>query len=67
VSQRDFLQRLGVDKRAAALKTGSPDKAAAIDSAAARLTDAGPRGMGELFKAMAIADPKLDTLPGFER
>jgi hypothetical protein len=26
----------------------------------------GEHGMGELFKAIAIADPKLGALPGFE-
>ena len=34
--------------------------------AAARLTETGAQGMGELFKALAIADPKLGPLPGFE-
>ncbi len=67
VSQRDFLGRLGIDKRAATLKSrATPDNAAAIDSALARLTEAGPKGMGELFKAFAIADPKFGPLPGFE-
>jgi NADH dehydrogenase [ubiquinone] 1 alpha subcomplex assembly factor 7 len=67
VSQGDFLRRLGIDKRAAILKAGvASDKAGAIDGAAARLTAGGPKGMGELFKALAIADPKLGPLPGFE-
>jgi NADH dehydrogenase [ubiquinone] 1 alpha subcomplex assembly factor 7 len=67
VSQRDFLQRLGIDKRAAALKArAAPEKAVAIDSALARLTAPGPKGMGELFKVLAFADPKLGPLPGFE-
>jgi len=67
VSQRDFLHRLGIDKRAAALKArASTEKAAEIDQALSRLTAAGPGGMGELFKALAIADPRLGPLPGFE-
>jgi NADH dehydrogenase [ubiquinone] 1 alpha subcomplex assembly factor 7 len=67
VSQRDFLGRLGIDKRAATLKSrATPENTAAIDSALARLTEAGPKGMGELFKAFAIADPKFGPLPGFE-
>jgi SAM-dependent MidA family methyltransferase len=67
VAQRDFLRRLGIDKRAAALKARAAiEKGAEIDQALSRLTATGPRGMGELFKAMAIADPKLDPLPGFE-
>jgi NADH dehydrogenase [ubiquinone] 1 alpha subcomplex assembly factor 7 len=67
VSQRDFLRQLGIDKRAAALKSRAPpEKAPEIDSALARLTEAGPKGMGDLFKVLAIADPKFGPLPGFE-
>jgi len=67
ISQRDFLFRLGIDRRATALKeNASPEQALAIDSALSRLTATGPKGMGELFKALAIADPKIQALPGFE-
>jgi NADH dehydrogenase [ubiquinone] 1 alpha subcomplex assembly factor 7 len=67
VSQRDFLRRLGIDKRAAALKArASREKANEIDQALSRLTATGARGMGELFKVLAVADPKIDALPGFE-
>lgn len=67
VSQRDFLRRLGIDQRAVALKSrATPENAAAIDSALARLTEAGPKGMGDLFKVLAIADSKFGPLPGFE-
>jgi len=67
VSQRDFLVRLGIDKRAAMLKArAAPEKSADIDSALARLTATGPKGMGDLFKVLAITDPKLGRLPGFE-
>jgi NADH dehydrogenase [ubiquinone] 1 alpha subcomplex assembly factor 7 len=67
VSQRQWLRRLGIDQRAALLKAhASPGKAAEIDLALSRLTAAGPRGMGELFKVIAIADPKLHPVPGFE-
>jgi SAM-dependent MidA family methyltransferase len=67
LSQRDFLLHLGIDKRAAALKINAPrEKAVEIDVALARLIAGGKRGMGELFKALAIADPKLGVLPGFE-
>jgi SAM-dependent MidA family methyltransferase len=66
VTQRDFLRRLGIDKRAATLKArASREKAREIDQALSRLTAAGPKGMGELFKALAITDPKIDALPGF--
>jgi NADH dehydrogenase [ubiquinone] 1 alpha subcomplex assembly factor 7 len=67
LSQRDFLLGLGIEKRAAMLKSqAAPEKVAEIDSALARLTATGPTGMGELFKVLAIADPKLGALPGFE-
>jgi NADH dehydrogenase [ubiquinone] 1 alpha subcomplex assembly factor 7 len=67
VQQRDFLLALGIDKRAATLKAGLPrDKALEIDMALSRLTEPGAKGMGELFKALAITDPKLVSVPGFE-
>jgi SAM-dependent MidA family methyltransferase len=65
--QRDFLLRLGIERRAEALKArAAPEQVAAIDSALARLLDAGSDGMGRLFKAIAFAHPKLGALPGFE-
>ena len=68
VPQRDFLFHLGIYERAARLKAGTTDdKAIEIDLALSRLIAAGPRGMGELFKALAIADPRLGPLPGFEK
>jgi NADH dehydrogenase [ubiquinone] 1 alpha subcomplex assembly factor 7 len=67
IPQRDLLLRLGIDQRAAALKANaSRDKALEIELARSRLTESGAQGMGELFKALAIADPKLGILPGFE-
>jgi NADH dehydrogenase [ubiquinone] 1 alpha subcomplex assembly factor 7 len=67
ISQRDFLRGLGINQRAAALKTRAPpEKAAKIDQALQLLTAGGPGGMGDLFKALAITDPKLGPLPGFE-
>jgi NADH dehydrogenase [ubiquinone] 1 alpha subcomplex assembly factor 7 len=67
ILQRELLLRLGIDKRAAALKANATrDKALEIDMAVSRLTTSGAEGMGELFKALAIADPKLGALPGFE-
>jgi len=68
VPQRDLLFRLGIHERAAALKArASRDKVVEIDLALSRLITGGPRGMGELFKALAIAAPKLGPLPGFEK
>jgi NADH dehydrogenase [ubiquinone] 1 alpha subcomplex assembly factor 7 len=67
IAQRDFLRRLGIERRAAALKArATPETAARIDAALSRLTGTGAKGMGELFKALAIADPKLGPPPGFE-
>jgi SAM-dependent MidA family methyltransferase len=67
ILQRDFLLRLGIDKRAAALKAkATRDRGLEIDMALSRLTESGAKGMGELFKALAIADPKFGALPGFE-
>jgi SAM-dependent MidA family methyltransferase len=67
VQQRDFLFRLGIDKRAATLKAGlARDKALEIDMALSRLTEPGAKGMGELFKVLAISDPRLVSVPGFE-
>jgi SAM-dependent MidA family methyltransferase len=65
LGQGAFLRRLGIGQRAARLKANAtPQQAAAIDAALARLT--APDQMGELFKVLAIADPKLGPLPGFE-
>jgi SAM-dependent MidA family methyltransferase len=67
VDQGEFLIRLGIETRAEALRKGSPlSKNAEINSALARLTSAEGVGMGKLFKVIAIADPKLGELPGFE-
>ena len=64
IPQGEFLRRLGIAQRAARLKQkATPQQAADIDSALARLTAADQ--MGELFKVLAIADAKLAALPGF--
>jgi SAM-dependent MidA family methyltransferase len=67
IRQRDLFVRLGIEQRAAALKAGaSQDQATDIEAAFSRLMAGGAHGMGELFKAIAIAAPKLGVLPGFE-
>jgi NADH dehydrogenase [ubiquinone] 1 alpha subcomplex assembly factor 7 len=43
----------------------TPAQAEDVERALARLTGAGPDGMGELFKAICIADPALPPPPGF--
>jgi NADH dehydrogenase [ubiquinone] 1 alpha subcomplex assembly factor 7 len=66
VSQGAFLRRLGIEARAAALRAkATAAQAADIDAALARLIGSGG-AMGESFKAMALADPKLAALPGFD-
>ena len=65
VTQGAFLRRLGIEQRAQRLKAdATPQQAADIDAAIARLTDRD--AMGDLFKVLATADPKLQTLPGFD-
>jgi len=65
VAQGEFLRRLGIVERAARLKAkATPQQASEVDSALARLT--APDEMGELFKVLAIADPRLGPLPGFD-
>ena len=67
IDQGDFLRRLGIEQRAVALKaTAAPSKVMEVDRALDRLTGARGRGMGQLFKVMAFAHPKLGPLPGFE-
>jgi SAM-dependent MidA family methyltransferase len=67
IDQASFLKTLGVEKRAAALKTyAQKDKADEIEQAVERLLAAGDTGMGKLFKVLGIADPNLGSLPGFE-
>ena len=66
IEQGEFLQRLGIEARAAALKGKAAPAAADIDAALARLTGHGDAGMGGLFKAAAFAQASLGTPPGFE-
>jgi SAM-dependent MidA family methyltransferase len=67
ITQASFLRRLGIDKRAETLSAlAPPDKAAEIDSAVKRLMAEGPKEMGTLFKVLAIANPSLGKIPGFE-
>jgi NADH dehydrogenase [ubiquinone] 1 alpha subcomplex assembly factor 7 len=66
IRQRDLFLRLGIEQRAAALKASAPLQAADIEIALSRLIAGGARGMGDLFKAIAIANPELGPLPGFE-
>ena len=65
LTQGEFLRRLGIEQRATRLKQNATSQQAAdIDTAFARLT--APDQMGESFKVLAFADPKLGALPGFD-
>ncbi|MEE1657986.1 SAM-dependent methyltransferase [Microvirga sp. CF3062] len=65
VTQGDFLQALGIEARAKALKTrATVAQAADIDGALARLTERGPTGMGELFKVLAVTHKAIQAVPG---
>jgi SAM-dependent MidA family methyltransferase len=67
VTQGHFLSELGIEARAEALRRGANgEQAANITAAVARLTESGRTGMGDLFKVMAICDPKLGPLPGLQ-
>jgi SAM-dependent MidA family methyltransferase len=67
VEQAQFLRALGIDKRAAALTTYvPPSRAEEINKAVQRLMGDGRTGMGRLFKVLAVSDPKIGPLPGFE-
>jgi SAM-dependent MidA family methyltransferase len=66
VSQGEFLRRLGIEQRAAALMAkAAPEVAADISGALKRLTEGGRGGMGAMFKVLAVSDPRLETLAGF--
>lgn len=64
IPQGLFLQRLGLNTRAAMLAQSAPRQAGLILSGAQRLT--APEGMGRLFKALCLCDPSLPTPIGFE-
>jgi NADH dehydrogenase [ubiquinone] 1 alpha subcomplex assembly factor 7 len=65
VSQGEFLKRLGIETRAAALMAKAPpDVAEDISGALKRLIGSGRGGMGSMFKVLAISEPTLTSLAG---
>ena len=64
LTQGEFLRRLGVFERAAALSAARPDRADAIARQLARLVE--PEQMGELFKACAVWEAGRPPPPAFE-
>jgi SAM-dependent MidA family methyltransferase len=65
IEQSQFLRRLGIERRAAALKAKAA-RAADIDEALERLIGRNRDAMGELFKVTAFAHPSVGAPPGFE-
>lgn len=66
VTQADFLLALGLAQRAERLAArANPVQAAGVKAGADRLIDRSTRGMGHLFKVMALAGPEQPGLPGF--
>ncbi len=63
-TQGQWLIRLGLDQRAAALSRAVPDQAEKIARQRARLAD--PAQMGDLFKAACVYSPGLSP-PGFPK
>ncbi|MEQ8333645.1 SAM-dependent methyltransferase [Nisaea sp.] len=64
VTQGQFLSALGVEARVERLaQEASPRQTMTLRSSARRLIE--PTEMGTLFKAVAIAAPEVDALPGF--
>ncbi|MGI8569561.1 MAG: class I SAM-dependent methyltransferase [Methylocella sp.] len=71
VPQGEWLARLGIHERAAALRRHAGGRQrAAIDSALLRLAGTGPvdsgADMARLFKVLAVTAPGLAAPPGFE-
>ena len=70
VAQGVFLARLGLAQRAAALmRNATEPQAAAIAAGAERLAGMegrAPTAMATLFKAIAVADPRIGPIPGFD-
>ena len=61
VDQGEWLVKLGIDSRAAALARAAPERADAIVADRQRLV----RDMGTLFKALAVTAPDWPTPAGF--
>ncbi|HYW64415.1 MAG TPA: SAM-dependent methyltransferase, partial [Bradyrhizobium sp.] len=67
VPQGEFLKRLGIETRAASLMAkAGPEASEDIASALKRLIGGGRGGMGSMFKVLAVSEPRLTSLAGFE-
>jgi SAM-dependent MidA family methyltransferase len=66
VEQGAFLRELGILQRAEMLKrNATPEQAAQVDAALARLAGEGADEMGGLFKALAVTRRTVKETPGF--
>jgi NADH dehydrogenase [ubiquinone] 1 alpha subcomplex assembly factor 7 len=67
VPQGDFLKRLGIETRAIGLMAkATPEVSEDIAGALKRLIGGGRGGMGSMFKVLAVSEPHLTSLAGFE-
>ena len=65
VTQGDFLKRLGIETRAAALMAKATlEISEDISGALRRLIGGGRGGMGSLFKVLGVSEPDLTALAG---
>jgi SAM-dependent MidA family methyltransferase len=68
VTQGQFLRRLGIETRAETLMAkASPEVSEDISTAMKRLVGGGRGGMGSMFKVLAVSEPHLAGLAGFEQ
>lgn len=68
VTQGEFLRRLGIETRAETLMAKAGQEVSEdISAAMKRLVGGGRGGMGSMFKVLAISEPHLATLAGFEQ
>ena len=65
--QGEFLKRLGIETRAVTLMTkASHEVSEDISGALKRLIGGGRGGMGSMFKVLAVSEPRLTALAGFD-
>jgi NADH dehydrogenase [ubiquinone] 1 alpha subcomplex assembly factor 7 len=67
VTQGEFLRRLGIETRAETLMAKAGQEVSEdISAAMKRLVGGGRGGMGSMFKVLAVSEPHLAGLAGFE-
>jgi NADH dehydrogenase [ubiquinone] 1 alpha subcomplex assembly factor 7 len=68
VTQADFLESLGLHLRVAMLKKRADEaQSKTLDEAVERLTERTPKGMGSLFKVMAVTHSSLNIPQGLSQ